>query len=76
VTIPSFTVGTVPQADVNEITGEFVFVNINPGRYLIVVLTSSGTQIPTKFYGESGFAIIDVKESDLDKTMELDYLQL
>jgi hypothetical protein len=28
VTIPPFTVGEVPQADVNEITGEFVFVNI------------------------------------------------
>lgn len=76
VTIPPFTVGEVPQADVDEITGEFNFTNIKPGRYVIVVLTSSGTQIPAKFSGEGGFAIIEVKDSDLDKTMELDNLQL
>ena len=73
-TIPPFSVGEVPQADVNEITGEFVFTDIQPGRYAVVVLSQSGAQIPARDYEEGNFAIITIVDKDIDRTVELGYL--
>jgi len=75
-TIPNFRVGEVPQADVDERTGEFVFVNIQPGKYAIVVLTKANAQIPARFYESGNLTIFSIDESHRDKTFELEYLQL
>jgi len=75
-TIPQFTVGEVPQADVDERTGEFTFQNIQPGRYAVVVLTKGGSQIPAKMLDDGSLAIITVDKSSLDQTMELGTLRL
>jgi hypothetical protein len=73
-TIPLFEVGDVPQAEVNEITGEFYFTNIQPGQYAIVVLAKSGGQIPARWYKDDAFAIITIEDEDLGKVIELEYL--
>ena len=75
-TIPPFEMGTVPQAEVNEVTGEFAFTNIAPGRYAVVVLTAGDAQIPARFFEQGSFAIVTVKDSDLGQTIELDYLYI
>jgi hypothetical protein len=76
VTIPQFVVGEVPQADVDERTGDFRFTNIKPGRYVVVVLTTGGTQIPVHFDGSGSLAIIKIEEPDIDTTIKLDNLRL
>ena len=73
-TIPHFEIGDVPQAEVDERTGEFVIVNIQPGYYAIVVLTTQGSQIPAKYYENGSFAIVLIEESDIATTIELGYL--
>lgn len=74
ISIPAFVVGEVPQAEVDETTGEFIFRDIKPGNYAVVVLTVGGSQTPARFYKDNSFAIIRVEESDLGRTIELDYL--
>lgn len=70
--IPSFEKGTVPQAEVDERTGDFVFTNIEPGKYAIVILTKDGIQIPAKYFGgKEGLVIFDVSQDDKDKTKEI-----
>lgn len=73
-TIPPFKVGEVPQAEVNEVTGEFTFTDIQPGRYAVVVLTVGDAQIPARFYEKNSFAIINIEDSDLGQTIELEYI--
>ncbi len=74
-TMPSFVVGEVPQADVDESTGEFMFTNIQPGHYAIMVLTLGNAQIPTRTE-EGSFVIIRVEEEDRDQTIELGYIRI
>jgi hypothetical protein len=76
VTIPEFVIGEVPQADVDERTGDFRFTNIVPGRYAVVVLTTGGSQIPARFFESGSLAIFNIEESDIDTTIKLDHLQL
>jgi hypothetical protein len=73
--IPPINPEDVPQADVNEVTGEFVFTDIEPGLYAIVVLTVTNAQIPARTE-EGNFVIIRVEETDLDKTIELGYIRI
>jgi len=75
-TIPQFTVGEVPQAEVDERTGEFTFQNIQPGRYAIVILTKGGSQIPAKMMDTGSLAIITVDKASIDQTVELGILRL
>ena len=74
-TIPRFETGDVLQAEVDERTGEFVFVNIQPGHYAIVVLTTQGLQIPAKYHENGNLAIVIIEESDIATTIELGYLR-
>lgn len=75
-TIPQFEVGTVPQAEVDETTGEFMFTNIAPGHYAVVVVTKGGAQIPTRYFETGNFAIFKVEESQADAVIELGKLSL
>ncbi|MBU0512075.1 MAG: hypothetical protein KKD28_00395 [Chloroflexi bacterium] len=74
-TIPSIVVGEVPQADVDERTFEFVFTNIEPGLYAVMVLTLGNAQIPTRTE-DGSFVIIRVEETDRDQTVELGYIRI
>lgn len=74
--IPQFTPGEVPQADVDERTGEFVFVNIEPGKYAIVAITMGGAQIPTRSMDDGNYAIITFLEDEIDQVVELGSLSL
>ena len=74
-TIPEFKVGEVPRAEVDESTGEFMFTNIEPGQYAVVVLEKSGRQIPVRLLENDSSAIIVLEETDRDQTIELGYLR-
>jgi hypothetical protein len=75
--IPQFTEGKVPQADVNEPTGEFMFTDIKPGRYIVVVVTMGGTQIPARTMDEShNLVVVKVDETFLDKITEIGTMSL
>ena len=74
--IPQFTVGEVPQADVDERTGEFVFVDIQPGKYAVVVVTQGGSQIPTRLMEDGSFSIFTFTEEQQDQVVELGSLSL
>lgn len=73
--IPHFEADEVPQAEVNEVTGEFVFTDIEPGLYAIVVLTISNAQIPARTE-DSSFVILRVEEKNRDETIELGYIRI
>jgi len=47
-----------------------------PGRYAIVVLTTGGAQIPARYYDEGSLAILNIKNEDIDKIIELEFLSL
>jgi hypothetical protein len=75
-TIPQFEVGKVPQADVNETNGEFVFTNLQPGQYAVVVVTSGGAQIPVRNMGSSSYVIFTLDSSQADSTVDIGSLSL
>jgi hypothetical protein len=67
-------VGEVPQADVNEVDGTFVFTGIKPGKYMVMVVTKNGAQIPARYYQDKQLAVVTVDESGKDKTTDLGLL--
>jgi hypothetical protein len=74
--IPQFEVGTVPQADVNEINGEFMFTNIQPDQYAVVVITPGGAQIPVRKMDTKSYAIFTLDASQVDTTVDIGFLTL
>jgi hypothetical protein len=74
--IPQFELGTVPQAEVDESSGEFVFTNLEPGQYAVVVITMGRAQIPTRFIDTSSYAIFTVDETQVDTTVDIGKLTL
>jgi hypothetical protein len=74
--IPMITDGVDLQAEVDERTGEFVFTNVDPGTYAVVVRLRGGSQMPAYTMDEGAFAIVNVTEEQLDTTIELDYLRI
>jgi len=74
--IPQFTVGEVPQADVDESTGEFMFTNIEPGKYAVVVMTMGGAQIPARSMEDGSYSILTFSTDEIDQTVELGSLSL
>lgn len=76
-TIPTFDEDDdLPRADVDERTGEFVFTNVKPGRYAVVVVTRGGTQIPSRKMEDGSYGIFDVTEENQDQVIELGTLTL
>lgn len=75
-TVPPIEKGKTPQADVDERTGEFTITNVQPGQYAIVVLTMGGSEIPARDFETNNLAIVTIKESDLDNTVDLGHLAL
>lgn len=75
VTIPQFETGSVPQAAVDEVTGKFVFTNIKPGQYMVVVITMSGAQIPPKTMEDGNLVIINVEDQQIDQITDLGFLR-
>jgi hypothetical protein len=75
ISVPSITFGEVPQADVNERTGEFVFTDLQPGKYIIMVVLINDQQVPARTQDEI-MAVVDIKEADRGQTIEIKYLQV
>jgi hypothetical protein len=74
--IPQFTVGEVPQADVDERTGEFLFIDIEPGKYAVVVLTKGGSQIPTRNMDDGTYSIFTFTVEQQNQSIELGSLSV
>jgi hypothetical protein len=74
VSIPQFRKGEVPQAEVDERTGEFVLTDIQPGIYAVVILVKNGAQIPARYMEKGNFVILTLTSADIDKTLDLGYL--
>jgi hypothetical protein len=75
-TVPPVEKDKNPQAEVDEVTGDFVFTNIQPGQYAVVVITVGGSEIPVRMYETGNLAIVTVKDTDLGKTIDLGYLSM
>jgi hypothetical protein len=75
--IPQFTEGEVPQADVDERTGEFMFTDIKAGRYVVVIVTMGGAKIPARAMDESrNLVVVKVDETYLNKITEIGTMSL
>lgn len=74
--VPQFEVGQVPQADVDEVSGEFTFTNIEPGQYAVVVITAGGSQFPVRYSENGNYAIFTVDASQKDTTVDIGHLTL
>ena len=75
ISIPVIPTDKPIQASVDNRTGEFVFTNIQPGKYIVIVLTIYNGQIPA--HTENGaLAVVNVEESDRNKTIQLNYLKV
>jgi hypothetical protein len=71
--VPTLTLGTDLQADVDERTGEFTFKGVKPGKYIVLVVTTTNEQVPAHL--EDGtLAVIDVTDADLGKKIDLKLL--
>lgn len=74
--IPDFEIGTVPQADVDETTGKFVFTNIDKGTYVVMVLTMGGSKIPAHPFGSSEIQFVIVDDENLGKTIDVEKISI
>jgi hypothetical protein len=75
ISVPTIPLENPIQARVNNKNGDFVFTNIQPGKYIVMVLTISNGQIPA--HKEDGsLAVIDVLETDRNTTIQLNYLSV
>jgi len=68
--IPEFKVGEVPQADVDERVGDFVFTNIEPGQYVLMGLTDGGSQMPAS-HDDGSIVVITVAETARNQVIDL-----
>jgi hypothetical protein len=74
--IPEFDVDEVKRAEVDERNGEFLFSNLQPGRYIIMILTLNGSRVPVHVLGGSELAIVHIEENQIDQTIELGELRV
>jgi hypothetical protein len=75
ISVPAIPVDNPIQARVDNSTGDFVFSKIKPGKYVVIILTIFNGQMPAKMDNGS-LAVIDVQESDLNTTVELNFLRV
>lgn len=64
------------QADVDETTGEFFITDIPKGDYAVVVLTERNQIIPARQLQTLETVLINIQDSDMDKTKELGALRI
>ncbi len=74
--VPPVATDQAPRSDVDEATGEFIIPNVEPGRYAVVVLTESGLQVPAHLLQADELAIVSVKDSDLNHTIDLGQVRI
>ena len=75
-TIPQVIPGEMPQAEVNEVTGEFVFTNVKPGAYALTVITIIDVQLSVRSAENNHPVILTIGESHIDQTVELGTVQV
>ena len=75
-TIPVVVPGKSLQANVDETSGEFIILNVQPGHYQIVIRTEGGVQMPAHIYQNAEPATVLVNESDLNQTIEVGMIRV
>ncbi len=74
--VPFFDAESTPQAEFDERTGEFYFTNIEPGFYMLAVLTTGTAQVPVLQLDNDIKIIIEVTNKDRNQVIELGYVRL
>jgi hypothetical protein len=74
--MPEIETGNSIQADVNEQTGDFVFINVKPGSYIIMVKTLAGAEMPVHKMHENTLGVVTVTDADKDKIVPAGILSL
>jgi hypothetical protein len=64
------------QAEVDEVTGQFVFAEVPAGLYALVALTDVGQQLSIREFTAGDSVILTVKEKDLGQVIELETVRL
>jgi hypothetical protein len=59
------------QAEVDEVTGQFFFDNVDEGLYAFVVLTLTGQQLSARELETGDAAILTVTENDLNTVIDI-----
>jgi hypothetical protein len=73
---PALDPETALQAEVDEISGEFFFDDLELGLYALVALTRTGMQLSIRKLDTGEAQIIMVKESDVGQLIDLGHLRL
>ena len=68
--VPTIDPKTAIQAKVDNKTGKFVFSNVTPGKYLMMIITINNDQMPVSTV-DGNMAVIDVTAAQLGKTIDL-----
>ncbi len=76
VTVPEFKAEDAIQAEVDETIGEFSFSNVDPGLYAVVIIATTGQQVPARKWKKSDYVLVNVTAADLNTTIELDTIQV
>lgn len=74
--MPQIEKGKSLQAEVYEVTGEFTFINVKQGTYIVMVRTMAGSDITIHFFRKSDLATVTVKDTDKDKVIAIGELSL
>ena len=64
------------QADVDEVTGQFVFIDVPPGLYALVTVTDNGQQLSVREFHTGEASVITVGEGDLGQMIDLGMLRV
>lgn len=74
--MPSVDPETSIQAEVDEMTGQFFFDDVDEGLYAFVVLTDRGQQLSARELDTGAASIVTVSEADLNSVIDLGQLRL
>jgi len=74
--VPSMDPETSLQASVDEVTGQFLFVDVPAGLYALVAMTDGGQQFSVRKFDTGEALMVTVEEEDLGRAVDLGMLRL
>jgi hypothetical protein len=76
IVVPVVNPATAFQAEVDEVTGYFCFKDIPVGLYALIAMTDNGTQISVRNFETGQAIILNVKQENLGKNIDLGIVRL
>lgn len=74
--VPAVDPETDSQANVDEVTGQFIFAEVPPGLYALVAVTDSGQQLSVRKFETGEAVLVTLKQEDLGSVVDLGELRL